>query len=234
MLKEYIFKRKSIRSYQDEKLITEVLEKISKEIDNLKPLIKDIKYEVVIDDEITKGIAGIKAPHYLFFYSENKKGYLQNIGFIGQHLSLYLNSIGLGTCWLGMAKPQEKNEEMTFVITMAFGKPQEELFRTKEQFKRKDISKISNVSNDLFEAVRLAPSAINAQDWYFYQDKELIHCYYCKPGLVLRNILGNMSGVDLGIAMFHIYLMTDNFETVEVDNYPTIRDCDYFISVKIK
>ncbi len=41
--------------------------------------------------------------------SENTEGYLMNIGFIFQQMDLYLSSIGLGSCWLGMAKPTEKN-----------------------------------------------------------------------------------------------------------------------------
>ena len=232
MLKDYIFKRKSIREYKDEKLAPEILKKIENEIGKCEPLISGIDYKVTIADETAKSLFGVKAPHYLFFYSEEKQGSLENIGFIGQKLNLYLCSIGLGACWVGMAKPQDNSEKLPFVIAMAFGEANESLLRDESGFKRREISKISNADNEIMAAVRVAPSAVNFQDWYFLQEPGIVHCYSKNMGILINKVLGHMGGVDLGIAIRHLTLMCSEYKTEVVSAYPEVKDGTYFISIK--
>ena len=58
------------------------MKKIKEQITTLTPLYPDIRYSVGIVSK-TKGVFGIKAPHYLVFSGENKSGSHENIGFIG-------------------------------------------------------------------------------------------------------------------------------------------------------
>ena len=229
-MKEYIIQRQSIRSYQLEKLPTEVLEKIQQRLDELIPLFDDINYEVRFLDRVS-GLFGVKAPHYLAFYSEEKAGYLENIGFIGQQLSLYLNSLSIGSCWLGVARSQEKESTPGFVICLALGYPRGDLFRQLADFKRKDISKISNVDNEISQVVRLAPSAMNLQDWYFYQQDNLIHCYCQIPDFLKARLLGKRMGkIDMGIAMCHIAAVVTNYKIIKSEEAPDIAGYRYFRS----
>ena len=103
-----IFKRKSFhlfRNIGDEHLQEEEIKDIEKEFSNLKPLVNDIKIKI----EIVKKESILRGQEYcILFYSEKKDNYLQNIGYIGEQLDLYLVSKNIGTLWFGIGKPDEK------------------------------------------------------------------------------------------------------------------------------
>ena len=91
-LKEIIYKRKSTRKYQDKDVEQEVIDKIYTFINNAKPLYEDIKVGALItsSDEMST-IQPWKSNQVICIYSEEKDGYLENVGFIFQQLDLYLN-----------------------------------------------------------------------------------------------------------------------------------------------
>ncbi|MDR1992628.1 MAG: nitroreductase [Nitrososphaerota archaeon] len=224
---EIIRKRKSIRKYEKTPLDDVTLSKIETQITNVKPLYPDIKYSIKITNKL-KGLFGITSPHYLVFCSDEKEGYLENIGFIGQQLDLFFSKSGLGSCWLGMAKPQEKNTQ-PLVICMAFGKPAEPLHRNILDFKRKSLSTISEGTDKRLEAARLAPSGMNAQNWYFIAQPDKIHCYRKKPTFSFAPV--RLGCIDLGIALCHIAKESEQFTFIKEDNSPQRKNCIYMGTV---
>lgn len=203
-MNEIICKRKSIRKYDPIPLDKNMLDKVRERIKSVKPLYPDIRYSIEIADK-TKGMFNIKAPQYLLFGSEEKDGAYENIGFIGQQMDLFFSSSGLGACWLGASKPEEKEESaLPFVICMAFGKPTEPLHRTLTEFNRKPLTEISEGTDDRLEAARLAPSAVNAQNWYFVAENKKIHCYRKRANPLLGFIYNKLHSIDMGIALCHI------------------------------
>jgi len=209
-LYDSIFKRKSIRKYDMTPLPDEVLTEIENFAYNLTPLYEDIKigYELVSH---VKNILPVNAPHYLIISSENRKGYLMNVGFMFQQMDLFLTDKGLGSCWLGMAKPEEKMDtNREFVIILCFGKAIESPYRELSEFKRKSISEISSGQDDRLECARLAPSATNSQNWFFVADEGKIHIYQKKLNPVKKLIYHKMNQVDIGIAACHLYLATEH------------------------
>ena len=206
-----IRKRKSIRKYNPAPLDVAALERVRERIKGITPLYKDIRYSVEIVNK-TRGIFNIKAPHYLIFGSEEKEGAYENIGFIGQQLDLFLSESGIGACWLGASKPEEKEASaLPYVICIAFGKPAEPLHRTLSEFKRKPLAEISEGSDERLEAARLAPSATNSQNWYFVAENGKIHCYRKKANPLLGFIYNKLHAIDMGIALCHIAEESDNF-----------------------
>ena len=107
-LYEMIFKRKSFhlfRNIGNEHLTEEELKDIEKEFSKLKPLNKDIKVKI----KIVKKESILRGQEYcIFFYSEKKDNYLQNIGYLGEQLDLYLVSKNIGTLWFGISANQRK------------------------------------------------------------------------------------------------------------------------------
>jgi len=227
-MSEMIRKRKSVRKYDPTPLDAATLEKVRTQIESLKPLFADIRYSIEIVSK-TKGMFNIKAPHYLVFGSEEKDGAPENIGFVGQQLDLFFSANGIGTCWLGAATPTEKvTSALPHVICMAFGKPAEPLHRELSEFKRKPLSAISEGSDKRLEAARLAPSAINAQKWYFIAaEGAKIHCYRKKANPLLGFIYNKMHCVDMGIALCHIAEESENFSFVKEANAPERKGCVY-------
>ena len=213
-MNEIIRMRKSIRKYDLAGVDDVTLEAVRAQIDKVAPLYPDIRYSIEIAEK-TKGAFGVKAPYYLLFRSEEKDGSLENIGFIGQQMDLFFSGSGLGACWLGMAKPEGNVvSTLPFVICMAFGKPAEPLYRDVSEFKRKPLNVVSEGEDERLEAARLAPSGMNAQNWYFVADNGKIHCYRKKSKSMLGFMTGRLSHIDMGIALCHIAEESENFSFV--------------------
>lgn len=217
-LYDSVFKRKSVRRYESAPLDEDTITKITDHMTTVKPLYDDIKTELkILPGNAVNGLFGVKAPHYLAIFSEEKEGYLQNAGFILQQMDLYLSANDVGSCWLGLAKPSKQyinSSEVSFVITLAFGKPSEPLHRGGvEEFKRVPLDRIRDTDDmdDLLEPARLAPSAANRQTWFFTGGGGRINVYVGSASLMNR-----LSLLDGGIAICHIWVATKhlgkNFE----------------------
>lgn len=206
-LYDYIWKRKSTRKYDMTPLGEEQISRIKQFSSNLRPLYPNIKiaYEITAD---VKGLQSFKAPHYFVVSSENSDGYLENAGFMFQQMSLYLSSLGIGSCWLGGAKPPPGvKTELPFVIILAFGKALDSPYRERKEFKRKPLTEISSGSDDRIEAARLAPSGVNFQNWFFEADNGKIDVYRKKTILGIYNRLAE---IDSGIALCHLFAATEH------------------------
>lgn len=222
-MNEIIRKRKSIRKYDHTPLDEATLEKVRTQIGSVKPLYPDIRFSIEIVDK-TKGMNNVKAPYFLLFRSEEKDGAYENIGYIGQQLDLFFSGSGIGSCWLGAAKPAEKENkekpDLPHVVSMAFGKPDEPLHRELSGFKRKPLAEISEGEDERLEAARLAPSAVNAQNWYFTAENGKIRCYRKKSGSLLGVIYNKLHCIDMGIALYHIAVESDDFNFARETDAP--------------
>jgi len=207
-MNEIVRKRKSIRKYDLTPLDESSIKSVQEQIEKLIPLYSDINYSIKIIEK-TKGLFNIKAPHYLVLNSEDKEGAYENIGFIGQQMDLFFSETGLGSCWLGASKPDYKEDSnIPCIVCMSFGKPAEPLYRTHSDFKRKPLSKMSEGTDERLEAARLAPSGMNMQNWFFIAKDEKIHCYKKKS---LLGFMDKLTGIDIGIAIYHIAAESKDF-----------------------
>jgi len=230
---EIIHMRKSIRKYDPAALDGATIEMIQGQIGKVKPLYPEIRYSIEIANKIKGLLVNVKAPHYLIFGSEEKEGAYENIGFIGQQLDLFFSASGLGSCWQGAAKPEGKEDSsLPFVICMAFGKPAEPLHRELSEFKRKPLAEISEGADQRLEAARLAPSAVNAQNWYFIAVDGKIHCYRKKSNPLLGFIYDRMHCIDMGIALCHIAEESDGFSFIKEAGAPDRKGYVYTGTIK--
>lgn len=227
-LESQIYKRKSCRKYLDDEID---MAPIHEFMSNVKPLIPEISYSYNI---LTKDEVSLKtrwsAPYYLAIYSEKKENYGLNVGFVFQQLSLYMQSLNIGSCWVGMGSVKEKNPE--FVILISFGKSND-LKRDISKFKRKSLSKISDVEDEKLKAAQLAPSAVNSQPWYFKHTDEGYDVFKVKHNILKRKILGKWNDIDVGIALAHLYISNKDTFQFELKNKSDIKGYSYIGSVKI-
>lgn len=227
-LYQYIFKRKSFHLFRDNKTKEYYKDKYhitDDEIENtfsffkqITPLMNDIKVKIrIVKEEKTNCKRG--AEYCILFYSEQKKNYLQNIGYIGEQLDLYLVSQNIGTLWYGIGKTDELfYDDLSFIAMMAICKVPEESFR-KDMFKskRKRIEEIYDGKKylDVIDIARFSPSSCNTQPWIIKakNKKHDVEIYrYKKPGK--RGIMPNdkvvyQNLIDIGI---FIYLLGLIFE----------------------
>jgi nitroreductase len=246
-LYETIFKRKSVRDYDLTPLDGQTLAEIMAHIRALKPLYDDIKIEMkLVSQKDVKGLLRAKAPHYLVVFSETKDGYLTNAGFMLQQMDLFFSANGIGSCWQGMPKPTKEilnSSKLEFVILLAFGKPQERLHRESVlEFKRKPLGEITDIkgADELLEPARLAPSAMNRQQWFFTGNASTIHAYRAKSSFIIAFMFERMSKISMGIAICHLWIAAKHFgkevEFIgdkEAQNNPPAGH-DYVITIKIK
>jgi nitroreductase len=246
-LYDTIFKRKSIRNYDSTPIDSNRLEEISKKLQSLKPLIEGIKteFKVISPSQVTRKLRN-NAPHFIAAFSEAKGAYKVNIGYMLQQIDLYFSANGLGSCWLGIPQPTKEVTEssnLEFIILMSFGNPNEPLYRTSaSEFKRQSLSDITNIegANELLEAARLSPSAVNLQNWYFTGDKNTIHAYSAKPNFLRSIVGGSYYPVNMGIALYHLRLAAEHhgwktnfvFDSLRDKNPP--KNLNYVATLEVK
>lgn len=227
-LKEQIYIRKSCRKYLDEEIDMNQIHDFMKTV---KPLNSQINYsyEILTLDEV-KNHARFSAPYYLALFTDNRENYV-DMGFIFQQLCLYLQSIGIGTCWVGLVSPKKKNSD--FVISIAFGKS-DDMTRERSKFKRKTLSKISDFEDERLVPAQLAPSAINSQPWYFKHTSDGFDVYRAKHNIIKRRFIKKWNLIDVGIALSHLYVTNeDSFEYEIKTDFEDIRGYIYVASIKI-
>ena len=218
-LYDMIFKRKSFhlfRNIGNEHITEDELKDIEKEFSKLKPLVDNIKVKI----KIVKKESILRGQEYcILFYSEKKGNYLQNIGYLGEQLDLYLVSKNIGTLWFGIGKTDERElDGLDFVIMIVIAKVDSaEKFR-KDMFKskRKEISEIWNGDSylDIANIVRFAPSACNTQPWKVEaNDKELKVYRYRKEGkrgIMPKDMVIYYNQIDIGIFLCFLELCLEH------------------------
>ena len=218
-LYEMIFKRKSFhlfRNIGNNHLTEKELNDIEKEFAKFKPLVKDIKVKI----KIVKKESILRGQEYcILFYSEKKDNYLQNIGYLGEQLDLYLVSKNIGTLWFGIGKPDEqKLDGLDFVIMIAIAKVDSADKFRKDMFKskRKELSEIwaGESFMDIANIVRFAPSACNTQPWKVEASKKEIKVYRYrkegKRGIMPKDKVIYYNQIDIGIFLCFLELCLEH------------------------
>jgi nitroreductase len=236
-----MFKRKSVRRYDETSIDDETLNNIKEYSEGLEKLFPDIKTEMkFVTNEKVKGTS-VKAPYYIALFSEAKDGYLTNAGFMLEQMDLFLSSNGIGTCWAGMGNPVKEivsESNLEFIILLAFGKPAETIYRKDtSEFNRKEIAQVSNVDNEIMQCIRLAPSAMNSQPWYYEGKDNKINIYMSKSNIIKNMLLGRMNKIDVGISIYFLVLVEKHnnkeIEFKKLDNVE-LKGYEYIITAKIK
>ena len=215
-LYDMIFKRKSFHLFRNigkEHITNDELKNIEEYISKLKPLVDDIKVKIKI---VKEGATCRRGQEYsILFYSEKKENYLQNIGYLGEQLDLYLVSKNIGTLWFGIGKVDEKQYDgLDYVIMIAIAKVDSaEKFR-KDMYKskRKELQEIWNGENylNIANIVRFAPSACNTQPWIVESSEKELKVYRYrkqgKRGIMPKDKVIYYNQIDIGIFLCFLEL----------------------------
>lgn len=230
---DMIFKRKSFHIFKDIlNISTQELKDIKEKYKTFKPLIEDIKTEIrIVPAEETTCKRGEE--YCILLYSEKKDNYLQNVGYIGEQLDLYLSSLDIGALWFGIGKTEEKTcNGLDFVIMIAIAKMPADKFR-KDMFKskRKAIEEIwsGNQLGDIANIVRFAPSACNTQPWKVVAEENKLTVYRYKKqgkrGIMPIDKVAYYNRIDIGIFLFFLDICLEkNYYNFNRNLYTDISD----------
>ena len=238
-----IFKRKSFHIFRDIGSIdSHELQSIEEAYKTFTPLVSDIKTAIkIVPAEETTCKRGQE--YCILLYSEKKENYLQNVGYIGEQLDLYLASLGIGALWFGIGKPDEPTYNgLDFVIMIAIAKVADDKFR-KDMFKskRKPIDEIWNGEHhrEIGKIVRFTPSACNTQPWKVTAEEKSLTVYRYKKsgkrGIMPADKVAHYNRIDIGIFLCFLDLcLMENrigFER-ELFTDNTKDDCEEVLTAK--
>ena len=225
-LYDMIFKRKSFhlfRNIGNEHISEDELRDIEEKFNELKPLDDNIKVKIKIVKEGAKCHRGQE--YCILFYSEKKDNYLQNIGYLGEQLDLYLVSKNIGTLWFGIGKVEEKElDGLDFVIMLAIAKVDSSDKFRKDMYKskRKELSEIWNGDYylDIGNILRFTPSACNTQPWKVDSKENELKVYRYrkegKRGIMPKDRVIYYNQIDIGIFLCFLELCLEH-KNIEYD-----------------
>lgn len=204
---QMIFKRRSFHLFRDTGRISrEELDQIQEAFCRCSPLHPDIRVEMkLVPAAQTTCKRGEE--YCILLYSEQKPGYLPNIGYIGQQLDLLLAAMDIGALWFGMGKSDVPSDSgLGYVIMLAIAKMDPTKFR-RDMFKskRKPLKEIWAGQHYLAAAdiARFAPSACNTQPWFVESGEGELRVYrYKKPGkrgIMPAAKVAHYNRIDIGI-----------------------------------
>ena len=214
-----IFRRKSFHTFKER-----INESISQdELDDIINAYKDFDslYDIKTDIKIVKAketTCRRNEEYCIMMFSEIKDGYLQNIGFLGEQLDLYLVSKNIGSLWFGIAKSKEVYNGLNYVIMIAIAKVdgfRKDMFKAK----RKELSDIWKGDDlNIANIVRFSPSACNSQPWYVENIDNKLNVYRKsksgRVGIMPKGAATYYNQIDIGIFMciLEICLLNEGYK----------------------
>lgn len=214
-----IFRRKSyhiFRERSDEAISQNEIDDIYdafKSFDRLNDNKIDIK--IVKDNE---GLNIRNSEYVIKIFSETNDGYLQNVGYVGEQLDLYLFSKNIGALWFGIAKSKEVYNGLNHVILIAIAKVnsyRKDMFKAKRKpVEQMWLGEQLNIAN----IVRFAPSACNSQPWFVENKDDTLYVYRKsksgKVGIMPVGASLYYNQIDIGIFMcfLELCLMHENIK----------------------
>lgn len=191
---ETMFARRSVRKYDMTSIGENSLNDITAYLSNIKQLDgQNARFEIVSGDRV----GDKSAPHYITAYCDEDSFAYVNVGYVLEKADLYLQSIGLGSLWLGMAKPRD--DKQNFCIMLAFGRTTVPVRSSIDDFNRLPLSEVSDSDCSVAKASRLAPSAVNSQPWKLCFEDGAVTIRYFGRGMMKLILKSRLNKIDLGI-----------------------------------
>lgn len=226
-LLEAIEARHSVRAYKEQPLAEDIAKLLEEKITELN---KVGNLHIQLIKEEPKAFQGTLAKYgkfrnvtnYFVMVGKKEDDLDERIGYYGEQLVLYAQTLGLNTCWVGLSYKKiagtyvlDEGEKVACYIAVGYGETQgvSHKIKTVEQ-----VSNASDITPSWFkkgvEAALLAPTAVNQQKFSF----EYIglnnnhHQVRAKKGF---SMIG-YTQMDLGIAKYHFEVGAgkENFDWV--------------------
>ena len=226
-IEESIKARHSVRAYKEQPLADDVVAALNDKIDALNRMGK-LHIQLILNEP--KAFSGTLAKYgkfsgvtnYIVMAGRKADDLDERVGYYGEHLVLFAQTLGLNTCWVGLSYSKvpgtyslDEGEKIACYIAIGYGATQG------VSHKIKTVEQVSNASDDDpewfragVEAALLAPTAVNQQKFSF----EYVgmsggrHQVRAKKGF---SIIG-YTQMDLGIAKCHFEVGAgkENFEWI--------------------
>ena len=225
-LLEAVSARHSVRKYIDKELSADIIAALQDKIAECNK-VGNLNIQLVQNE--TRAFTGMLSygqfsgvKNYLVMVGKKSKDLDERVGYYGEQLVLFVQTLGLNTCWVGLSyrKVPEaynvgKDEKLVCMIALGYGEKQGIGHKIKSI---EEVSNASDITPSWFkkgvEAALLAPTAVNQQKFSFEHVgmKNNCHQIRAKKGF---SMIG-YTKIDLGIAKYHFEIGAGkvNFEWV--------------------
>ena len=215
-----------MRAYKDQPLTDDIVKALEEKIAELNRE-GELHMQLILNEP--KAFQGVFAygkfsgvNNYIVVAGKKAYDLDERVGYFGEKLVLYAQTLGLNTCWVGLSYTKvantyvlEDGEKISCYISIGYGETQG------VRHKIKTVEQVSNVSTLTplwflrgVEAALLAPTAVNQQKFSFEYVgvKDGRHLVRAKKGF---SMIG-YTHMDLGIAKFHFEIGAgkDNFDWI--------------------
>ena len=219
--------RHSVRAYKEQPLTEDVVKALEEKIAELNNE-GHLHMQLILNEP--KAFQGMLAKYgkfrgvnnYIVVAGKKADDLDERVGYYGEHIVLFAQSVGLNTCWVGLSYSKvpgtyvlEDGEKIACYISIGYGETQG------VGHKVKTVEQVSNASDATpswfrkgVEAALLAPTAVNQQKFFFeyvgMDDGR--HQVRAKKGFSMFGY----AKMDLGIAKCHFEIGAgrENFEWV--------------------
>ncbi len=236
-IQEAIEARHSVRAYKEQPLTDDVVKKLEEKIAELNKE-GQLHMQLILNEP--KAFQGMMAKYgkfrgvnsYVVVAGQKADDLDERVGYYGEHLVLFAQTLGLNTCWVGLSYSKvpgtyvlDEGEKIACYIAIGYGETQGvgHKIKTVEQVSRSALplgsSKNASVNTPSWfkkgvEAALLAPTAVNQQKFSFEYIgmKNNRHQVRAKKGF---SMIG-YTKMDLGIAKYHFEVGAgkDNFDWI--------------------
>ena len=213
-IQEAIKARHSVRAYKEQPLTEDVVKVLEEKIAELNRE-GNLHIQLILNEP--KAFQGTLAKYgkfrevnnYVVVAGKKADDLDERVGYYGEHLVLFAQTLGLNTCWVGLSYSKvpgtyilEDGEKIACYIAIGYGETQG------VGHKIKTVEQVSNASDTTpswfkkgVEAALLAPTAVNQQKFSFEYVgiKDNRHQVRAKKGF---SMIG-YAKMDLGIAKYH-------------------------------
>lgn len=204
---EAILERHSVRNYKDVKIEAEKIQKLNECIDEVN---KEGNVRFVLCEEagntynrlLNRAMGLGSAPSVIACIGPDDETLDERIGYYGEKIVLYAQSLGLNTCWAGtynkknVPAKEQPGERLVLTIAIGYGVDGGRVRKSKTA---EDVTSGKADRPDWFnrgvEMALLAPTAINQQKFEIVLNDDDSVSFVDKGGV--------LSMVDLGIVRYH-------------------------------
>ncbi|MGN1375911.1 MAG: nitroreductase family protein [Prevotella sp.] len=226
-IQEAIVARHSVRAYKEQPLTEETVKLLE---DKIVELNNESGLHIQLIQNERKAFQGTLAKYgkfrgvsnYIVMAGKKSDDLDERIGYYGEQLVLFAQTLGLNTCWVGMSYSKvpdtyvlDDGEKIVCYIAIGYGETQG------AGHKIKTVEQVCNATNDTpswfkkgVEAALLAPTAVNQQKFFFEYAGMNNSCHQVRAKKGFSFV--GYTRIDLGIAKYHFETGAgkNNFEWV--------------------
>ena len=217
-LLEAISARHSVRKYIDKDIPADIIAALQEKVAECN---KEGNLNIQLVQNETRAFTGMLSygqfsgvKNYIVMVGKKSKDLDERVGYYGEQLVLYAQTLGLNTCWVGLSYRKVpdaynvgKDEKLVCIIALGYGETQGVGHKIKSI---EEVSNACDITPSWFkrgvEVALLAPTAVNQQKFSF----EYVgmnnnrHQVKAKKGI---SMIG-YTQIDLGIAKCHFEIGT--------------------------